>query len=140
MKRMFNKAAVIAFALAMSSFVAKAETAEQALINICAIAKADDIVQFRMKIQHVRNNYGLKLKDYYQGVRCNGQSILRHAIRHESIEIGKLLITKLSKKFIASPEEDGMTPFEWASKRGFYGSPVTRELKKRLNTSVSSFL
>ena len=37
-------------------------------------------------------------------------------------------------------EEDGMTPFEWASKRGFYGSPVTRELKKRLNGDVFSLL
>ena len=122
------------------SFTLRAETAEQALVNICAITKSDDIVQFRMKIQHVRNNFGLKLKDYYSGVRCNGQSILRHAIRNESIQIGKLLIKKLSKKFIDGREEDGMTPFEWASKRGFYGSPVTRELKKRLNGDVFSLL
>ena len=50
-----------------------------ALQNICTIVKADDKSELRKKMKKVQSDYRLKLQDYYNGVSCGGNSLIRTA-------------------------------------------------------------
>ena len=52
----------------------------EALANICTIVQADDKGELRKKMRTVASDYRLKLKDYYSGVSCSGNSLIRTAM------------------------------------------------------------
>ncbi len=55
---------------------------EEALANICTIVSADDKGELRKKMRAVQSDYRLKLRDYYSGISCNGQSLIRTALHN----------------------------------------------------------
>jgi len=103
-----------------------------ALANICTIVQADDKGELRKKIRLVESDYRLKLRDYYSGVSCGGNSLIRTAIMSNAVETGTLLVKKMPKSDLGSPETDGKTLQAWVSETGNQGSPIAAELAKRL--------
>ncbi len=65
-----------------------------ALQNICTIVKADDKGELRKKMRRVQSDFRLKLKDYYTGVSCGGNSLIRTAMLNDSVETGTLMVKK----------------------------------------------
>ena len=122
--------AVSAATLAFSN-VASANVNE-ALANICTIVQADDKVELRKKMRDVETDYRLKLKDYYSGITCNGQSLIRTALLANAVESGTLLVKKMSKSDLAAPESDGKTLQAWVSEQGLDASPVAAVINERL--------
>ena len=57
---------------------------EEALANICTIVSADDKGELRKKMRAVQSDYRLKLHDYYSGITCNGQSLIRTALQNNA--------------------------------------------------------
>lgn len=105
---------------------------EQALSNICNIVKADDKGELRKKIRTVQNNYSMKLRDYYTGISCDGQSLIRTAALSDAVQAGTLLVKKMPKSELASPEQDGKTLSAWLSEQGLEASPIASALKDRI--------
>ena len=60
----------------------------EALANICTIVQADDKGELRKKMRTVASDYRLKLKDYYSGVSCSGNSLIRTAMLSNAVEAG----------------------------------------------------
>jgi hypothetical protein len=122
-------------ALAAASFIvaghAKADINE-ALQNICTIVKADDKGELRKKMRMVQSDYRLKLQDYYSGISCGGESLIRTAMLNDSIETGTLMVKKMPKGDLSSPESDGLTIAAWASENGLEESPIVTVLNDRI--------
>ena len=105
---------------------------ETALQNICTIVKTDDKSELRKKMKSVQTDFRLKLKDYYSGVQCNGNSLIRTAMLSNAVETGTLLVKKMPKKDLAAPEQDGKTLQAWASENGLEASPIATIIGERI--------
>ena len=104
----------------------------EALQNICTIVKADDKGQLRKKMKKVRSDYNLKLNDYYAGISCGGNSLIRTAMLNNAVEAGTLLVKKMPKKDLAAPEQDGKTLQAWVAEQGLADNPVAAVISNRI--------
>ena len=103
-----------------------------ALQNICTIVKADDKSELRKKMKKVQSDYRLKLQDYYNGVSCGGNSLIRTAFLNNAVESGTLLVKKMPKSQLNAPEADGKTLRAWVSEQGLMESPIAQVLNDRI--------
>ncbi len=125
--------ASIAFAVTSLLVTAPAQaTVNEALQNICSIIKADDKGQLRKKMKKVQSEYNLRLQDYYHGVSCGGNSLIRTAMLNNAVETGTLLVKKMPKKDLAAPEQDGKTLQAWVAEQGLVDSEVAQALAERI--------
>ncbi|MFQ3249566.1 MAG: hypothetical protein ACI9O6_001374 [Glaciecola sp.] len=128
--KLYALAAAIPFAL--FSVPSQAGDIESALANICTIVVADDKSELRKKIKVVRSDFRLQLKDYYTGIKCNGNSMIRTAALNNAVEAGTLLVKKMPKKDLASPEGDGKTLQAWLTEQGLADNPIALALQDRI--------
>ena len=103
-----------------------------ALANICTIVQADDKGELRKKMRSVESDYRLKLKDYYSGVSCSGNSLIRTAMLSNAVEAGSLLVKKMPKSDLSAPETDGKTLQAWVAENGLEGNEIATVLSGRL--------
>ena len=103
-----------------------------ALQNICTIVKTNDKGELRKKMKKVQSDYRLKLKDYYSGISCGGNSLIRTAMLNEAVDTGTLLVKKMPKKDLKAPEKDGKTLSAWVSENGMDGSAIAAVLNDRI--------
>ncbi|GAC16503.1 DUF3718 domain-containing protein [Aliiglaciecola lipolytica] len=104
----------------------------EALKNICTIVQADDKGELRKKMKMVESDYRLKLQDYYTSVSCGGESLIRTAFKAGAVETGELLVKKMPKSQLNSPEADGLTLRAWVSEQGLMDSPIATVLNERI--------
>ncbi|GEA11390.1 DUF3718 domain-containing protein [Alteromonas sp. KUL49] len=104
----------------------------EALANICTIVQADDKGELRKKMRVVESDYRLKLKDYYSGITCNGNSLIRTAMLSGAVESGSLLVKKMPKSELSAPEADGKTLLAWIEENGLSGSPIAEVVNNRI--------
>ncbi|MDT0594077.1 DUF3718 domain-containing protein [Glaciecola petra] len=105
---------------------------EDALANICAIVKADDKGELRKKMKKVQSDYSIKLRDYYDGITCGGNSLIRLAILNNAVEAGTLLVKKMPKKHLSKPEADGKTLQAWIAEQGLDTNAVAQVVADRI--------
>ncbi|MEP4888811.1 MAG: DUF3718 domain-containing protein [Aliiglaciecola sp.] len=103
-----------------------------ALQNICTIVKTDDKGELRKKMKKVQSDYRLKLKDYYAGVTCDGNSLIRTAMLSDAVKTGTLMVKKMPKSDLTSPEHDGKTLQAWIAENGLDTSPISAVIKERI--------
>ncbi|MFC3120449.1 DUF3718 domain-containing protein [Agaribacter flavus] len=113
------------------SFSASASI-EDALANICTIVKTDDKSELRKKMKNVRNSFALKLGDYYDGISCNGNSLIRTAMLNEALQTGTLLVKKMPKSQLNKPENDGVKLSDWIAQNGLSDNPIAQVVNERL--------
>lgn len=131
MLKIVKTSLVIATATLAFSGTAHANV-EEALANICNIVSADDKGELRKKMRSVQSDYRLKLHDYYSGISCNGQSLIRTAIENNAVEVGTLLVKKMPSKELQMPEKDGKTLQAWINENGHQSNPIASVLESRL--------
>ena len=104
----------------------------EALSNICTIVQANDKGELRKKMRMVQSDYRLKLRDYYSGISCGGNSLIRTAILSNAVEAGTLLVKKMPRTDLKTPEKDGKTLLAWVAEHGHSDNPIAAELQNRL--------
>ena len=123
----------IAIAAASLMFTGTAQAdVNAALQNICTIVKTNDKGELRKKMKKVQSDFRMKLKDYYSGISCGGNSLIRTAMLSEAVDTGTLLVKKMPKKDLKAPEQDGKTLSVWVSENGLDASPIAQELSSRI--------
>ncbi|MGB3724958.1 MAG: DUF3718 domain-containing protein [Glaciecola sp.] len=105
---------------------------QDSLANICNIVKSNDKSELRKKMKTVRSNFKLRLNDYYDGISCDGNSLIKTALLNEAVDTGKLLVKKLPKSRLASPDTDGVVITTWIQSNGLDGSPIASAISERL--------
>eukprot|EP01026_Neomeris_dumetosa_P041809 TRINITY_DN34692_c0_g1_i4.p2 TRINITY_DN34692_c0_g1~~TRINITY_DN34692_c0_g1_i4.p2 ORF type:complete len:140 (+),score=5.39 TRINITY_DN34692_c0_g1_i4:111-530(+) len=133
MLKIVKTSIAIAAASVMFSGTAQADI-NVALQNICTIVKTDDKGELRKKMKKVQSDYRLKLKDYYSGISCGGNSLIRTAMLNEAVETGSLMVKKMPKKVLKAPEKDGKTLQAWVAEKGLDASPIATVLADRIQT------
>ncbi|WP_416306587.1 DUF3718 domain-containing protein [Neptunicella sp. SCSIO 80796] len=103
------------------------------LQNICTIVKNNDKGELRKKMRSVQRDYNLRLGDFYTGVSCGGNSLIRYSMQNASVDVGTYMIKKMSKNDLAQAEADGMAIQQWAEANGYIGTEIGKELLDRLN-------
>ena len=132
MLKIVKTSIVIAASTLAFSNAAQADDISDALANICTIVQADDKGELRKKMRSVQSDYRLKLRDYYSGISCDGQSLIRTAVTSNAIEVGTLLVKKMPSKDLQEPEADGKTLQAWIAEQGLQDSPISAELNGRI--------
>ncbi len=123
----------LAIAITSLTFANAAQAGiEDDLANICTIVQADDKGELRKKMRRVQSDYRLKLHDYYTGITCDGNSLIRTALSSNAVEVGTLLVKKMPKDDLQQPEADGKTLQAWISENGFNSNPIAVELQDRI--------
>lgn len=102
------------------------------LANICTIVKNNDKSELRKKVNKVKKDYKVKLSDYYSGITCGGNTLIRHAIVSGSPDAGAYLVQQMRKTDLKKPGKDGKTIKEWAEENGHLAGPIAEALLKRL--------
>jgi hypothetical protein len=131
MLKLASLSILVAVTSAVFSHQAFADVAQD-LQNICTIVKADDKDELRKKMKKVESDHSLKLQDYYTGISCGGDSLIRTAILNNAIESGTLMIKKMPKSQLTAPEADGKTLIDWTAEKGLNNSPLVSELQSRI--------
>ena len=131
MLKFAKTAALIVTAGLGVSATAQADVNE-ALANICTIVSADDKGELRKKMRDVQSDYRLKLRDYYAGITCNGQSLIRTALQNNATEVGTLLVKKMPSRDLSEPEQDGKTLQAWINDNGLQDHAIAKEVLARL--------
>lgn len=126
------KPSLITLALVFGVNAGATASVDDALANICTIVQADDKGELRKKMKTVQDDFRLKLQDYYPGITCDGNSLIRTAMLSNAIETGSLLIKKMPKNQLNEPEKDGKTLQAWIDEKGLQSSPVAQVLAERI--------
>ena len=132
MLKIVKTSIIIAASTLAFSNAAQADGISDALANICTIVQADDKGELRKKMRSVQSDYRLKLRDYYSGISCDGQSLIRTAVTSNAIEVGTLLVKNMPSKDLQEPEADGKTLQAWIAEQGLQDSPISAELNGRI--------
>ncbi|AXR06919.1 DUF3718 domain-containing protein [Salinimonas sediminis] len=102
------------------------------LSNICRIVVNDDKGELRKKIRTLEIDYRLKLHDYYDEITCDGHSLLRTAILMDAQKVGILMIKKLPRRILSSPEPDGKTLQLWVEEQNLQNNKIAKILNQRM--------
>ncbi|GGY97681.1 MAG: hypothetical protein PWP74_1717 [Shewanella sp.] len=131
--RLFPVAIAALVAVSSISIPAPAKAADDvALIaSICDYVKSNDKNRLRKKLKENR----VKLRNVYQGIVCDGNSLLRTAYLAKAEETGEFVAKRLSTNELGVAESDGKTILAWAEANGFSSGAITAAIKDRLGGS-----
>ena len=117
--------------LSAPSVAVSSDEVSAALANICNIVQADDKSELRKKLKVMQDDYNMKLQDYYDGISCSGNSLIRTAVLSNATESGVLLVKKLPKSALTKPENDGQSLAEWIATSGQANSEIGKAIAER---------
>ncbi|MCC5825591.1 DUF3718 domain-containing protein [Alkalimonas sp.] len=103
-------------------FAPVASADQQLAASMCDYVAADDRNRFRK----VLSDYRLRLRNIYDGVVCNGESLVRHAFRSNANDVGEFIIRQLPGSQLADSGD-----IEWAQANGFGDTPLFASLQDR---------
>ena len=95
---------------------------DQLAASMCDYVAADD----KNRLRKVLSDYRLRLRNIYDGVICNGQSLIRHSFASNAADVGEFIAKQLPGSAIADSGD-----IAWAEANGFAASPLLAVLKER---------
>ncbi|MEJ6475729.1 DUF3718 domain-containing protein [Pseudoalteromonas piscicida] len=111
----------VTIAVAAFSFSKPASANEQLALSLCEYIAADDKNRIRKALKTAR----LKMRNIYDGIQCNGNNLLRHAIASNANDSGEYIIKSIPKSAL----EDGKD-LAWAESN-HAGSALIAVIKDR---------
>lgn len=108
--------------VASFSFSFSAQANEQLAVSLCEYVAANDKRGLRKKIKSSR----IKIRNIFDGIMCNGNNLLRHAIASNAVDAGEFIVKNLPKSKLA----DG-SDIAWAESNGHGGSALIGAIKAR---------
>ncbi len=121
-------AAVLMAVLAWQPMTAQANPQNLAA-TICDHVAANNKSELRARLKAS----GVRLRNLYAGVRCNGESLLRFAMMASADEAGPFMAKKLPGSLLSEPEGDGQTLLGWAEANGFGQSATAEQVRERID-------
>lgn len=95
---------------------------DQLAASMCDYVAADD----KNRLRKVLSDYRLRLRNIYDGVVCNGESLIRHAFKSNANDVGEFIVKQLPGSAVADSGD-----IAWAEANGFAASPLLAVLKER---------
>lgn len=114
--------ALIAAAVAAQFVAPTASANDQLAQSLCAYVADNNKNHLRKTLSDNR----LRLRAIYDGVNCEGLSLVRYAISKSADDTADFIIKQLPGSQVASSGD-----IEWATGNGFAASPIVAMLKER---------
>lgn len=116
--------ALVTVALSTSLVVSKsAKAADPLVVSICNFVAADDKNRLRKKLR----NSKVKLRNIYDGIACDGMTLLQFAMKKNSNNVGKYIVKRLPSGKLAKGRD-----LKWADENGFADSDISAAIKERI--------
>ncbi|CAM3671394.1 DUF3718 domain-containing protein [Rheinheimera salexigens] len=110
---------VVGFAT-FSSPVALAD--DQIAASMCDYVAADD----KNRLRKVLSDQRLRLRNVYEGIFCDGNSLIRYAFINNAADVGEFIIKQLPSSAVADSGD-----IAWAEANGHNASALLDVLKQR---------
>ncbi|MGI5308030.1 DUF3718 domain-containing protein [Rheinheimera sp. WS51] len=92
---------------------------QQLIVNI---VPADD----KNRLRKVLSDQRLRLRNVYEGILCNGDSLIRFSFINNAESAGEFIIKQLPSSLVADSGD-----IAWAEANGYAGSALLEVLKER---------
>lgn len=123
LKAVASTAVVAIVAAGVSMVVAKPAQAQQDLaLNLCTYVQGDDRMRMRQRIREER----VRLRQIYDGVMCNGMSLIQFALSNGSDDIGTFIVSQLPASALSRAGE-----LEWAEANGYADTATAQAIRER---------
>lgn len=119
---------LVGILLTMQSPVLAKQSGENIARQVCSVISADNL----KALDNIIDRHNLRLRNLYNGVRCNGYSILQFAVTAEAIDVGLQLTQRLPEQALANDSVNGQHLVTWANRTGYGSSPVVEAVRQRL--------
>ena len=116
--------ALVTVALSASLGVSKSvHAADPLVVSICNFVAADDKNRLRKKLRSSK----VKLRNIYDGITCDGMSLLQFAMKRNAVNVGEYIVKRLPSGKLAKGLD-----LKWADENGFSDSAITTAIKERI--------
>ena len=126
MKLLSNIVVVSLLATAAAAYSEKSYGADFAQ-NLCGYVESDNKSRLRDQLKSNK----IRLKKIYTKITCNGDSLLRFAMKQGSEKTGVFIVKRISAKILKANENDGQTIFQWAQANAQADSKIGQAIKSR---------
>lgn len=123
LKAVTSSALVAMITLGASVAVVKPAQAQDLALNLCTYVQGDDRMRMRQRIREER----VRLRQVYDGVRCNGMSLLQFALSNGSDDIGVFIASQLPSSVLSGGGE-----LEWAVSNGYGDTETVQAIRERV--------
>lgn len=96
--------------------------------NLCGYVAANN----KSRVRRTLKSNGVRLRNVYTDVKCNGLSLIRFALSSNADDAGAFLGKRLSASILGKSEEDGQTVLEWAEANGYAATQTVAAIKTKL--------
>lgn len=115
--------AVATVAFGANLVVVKPAQAQDLALNLCTYVQGDDRMRMRQRMREDR----LRLRSVYDGIRCNGLSLIQFAMANGADDIGGFMVSQLPASQI-----EGNGDLAWAESNGHGDSAVAQAIRDRV--------
>lgn len=123
LKAVTSTAVAAMIVLSASVAVVKPVQAQDLALNLCTYVQGDDRTRMRQRIREER----VRLRQVYDGVRCNGLSLIQFALTSGSDDIGVFITSQLPGSTLESSGE-----LEWAESNGYGSTDTVQAMRARI--------
>jgi hypothetical protein len=120
--------AALTFSILLPSNSALANS-EEVAEAICGYIEIDN----KNRLRKVLKEKGLRVRNIFDSVWCDGQDMLRFAIKSNANSAGGFILSQLPVQALSEPGADGKTLFQWAEEFGHTSSPLVISAQDKVN-------
>lgn len=113
----------VVLTLAALCVMSTAMADDQIAGTLCGYIKEDNRNQLRKALSENKIN----VRNVYSSIKCNNESMLQFAIRHDAFESGSFIVKQMPSKTLAEFDYSG-----WAASNGFEASALVDVIKTRI--------
>jgi len=117
---------LVTLAVVASAYFAAAPAAlaqDQWVTSLCEYTKADD----KNRVRKVLSDNKVNLRKIYDAIQCNGDSLIKFAMRSDAYETGSFFVKQMPAKALVAEDLEA-----WATANGFAASPLINDIKARI--------
>lgn len=123
MKKKIALLSSVAVALVLTAGSPAVMAEEQWATSLCEYTKADD----KNRIRKLLSDNKINVRKVYDKVQCNGDSLIKFAMRSDAYEVGSFYVKQMSAKALVA--EDLET---WANSNNLGQSSLINDIKARI--------
>ncbi|MBA3988838.1 DUF3718 domain-containing protein [Aliidiomarina maris] len=121
-KAVASTVAVASIAMGVNLAASKPAQAQDLALNLCTYVQGDDRMRMRQRIREER----IRLRQVYEGVRCNDLSLIQFALANGSMDIGTFMVSQLPASTLSRTGD-----LAWAEANGHGDSEVAQAIRER---------
>lgn len=110
-------------AVFLLSHAPQVQAQEQWMVSLCEYTKADD----KSRIRKLLTDNKLNVRKIYDSVKCNGDTLIKFAMRSDAYETGAFFIKQMPAKSLQDEDLEG-----WAKANGLGESSLINDIKARI--------